>query len=139
MKLTRMTKATDVPAYIADFPPSTRILLKQMRALVKKTIPKGTEEVISYGIPGYLYKGMLVYFAGYDKHIGFYPGAATIAHFKKELVGYKLSKGTVQFPLDKALPVGLITRMIKSRVASNEAKDKAKKSKKPTSYSARSR
>ncbi len=120
------TNATDVAGYIADYPPATRNLLKQLRTLVKKNVPKGTEEKISYGIPGYLWYGMLVYFAGYDKHIGFYPGKATIEHFKAELSRYKLAKGTVQFPLDAPLPVALITRMVKYRVKANEAKAKTK-------------
>lgn len=124
MKMIRMTHA-DVPSYIADYPPTQRKLLTELRTLVRKLAPKADER-ISYGIPGYFQGGMLVYFAGYDKHIGFYPGAAAIVHFKKDLAGYKLSKGTVQFPIDAALPVGLITRMVKYRLKANQAKAKGK-------------
>jgi uncharacterized protein YdhG (YjbR/CyaY superfamily) len=124
IKMNRVTHV-DVASYMADFPPKQRKLLRQLRALVKKLAPKA-EERISYGIPGYFQDGMLVYFAGYNKHIGFYPGAAAIADFKKELSGYKLSKGTVQFPVDAPLPVSLITRMVKFRIRANAAKAKGK-------------
>lgn len=125
MKMNRVAHA-DVPSYIADYPPTQRKMLQQLRTLVRKLVPKA-EERISYGIPGYFQGGMLVYFAGYDKHIGFYPGAAAIAHFKRGLAGYKLSKGTVQFPVGAPLPVALITRMVKYRVKANVAKAKVKK------------
>lgn len=118
--------AADVPAYIADFPPATRKMLQQLRALVRKQVPEA-EERISYGIPGYFQEGgMIIYFAGYNKHIGLYPGAAAIVEFKKDLAGYKLSKGTVQLPLDAPLPLGLITRLVKFRIKANKAKVKAK-------------
>ena len=121
----KMPKPTDVTGYIGSFPPATRKLLRQLRSLVRSTVPKA-EEKISYGIPGYFQGGMLVYFAGYDKHVGFYPGAAAIAHFKDELSSYKLAKGTVRFPVDAPLPVALITRIVKFRVQVSKAKEKTR-------------
>ena len=77
-------KPKDVATYIDAFPPKTRKLLRQLRGLIKKHAPKA-DEGISYGMPGYKYLGMLVYFAGYEHHIGFYPGPGAIAAFKKEV------------------------------------------------------
>jgi uncharacterized protein YdhG (YjbR/CyaY superfamily) len=111
--------------YIAAFPASTRLLLQKIRSIIKKAAPDA-EELISYGMPAFRHHGMLVFFAGYQHHIGFYPGAGPTAYFKEELKAYKTSKGTVQFPLDKALPVGLITKIVKFRVKENEEKLKAK-------------
>ena len=118
-------KKTPPPAsvtdYIAGFPPSTRKLLRQLRTLIKTSAPKANE-VISYGMPGYKYYGMLIYFAGYTQHIGLYPGTKAIVHFKDRLTKYKTSKGTVQFPLDSTLPVGLVRDIVKWRVKENEMK-----------------
>lgn len=122
------TKQKDVATYIAGFPPKTRKLLRQLRGLIKKHAPKA-DEGISYGMPGYKYLGMLVYFAGYEHHIGFYPGPGAIAAFKKEVKGFKTSKGTIQFPLDQPLPVGLIADIVALRVSENEAKALKKKGK----------
>jgi uncharacterized protein YdhG (YjbR/CyaY superfamily) len=114
-----------VDGYIASFPPAVREQLEKLRALIRKTAPKA-EEVISYKMPAYKLDGMLVYFAGYEKHIGFYPMPSAIAAFRKELAVYKSAKGSVQFPVDKPLPVKLITAMIRFRVQENLAKAKAK-------------
>ncbi len=116
----------NVDAYISDFPEEVQQLMKQLRATIKKAEPKA-EEVISYGMAGYKYNGMLVYFAGYKNHIGFYPAPRGIEEFKKELSAYKGSKGTVQFPLDKPLPFQLITKIVKFRAKENLEKTKLKK------------
>jgi uncharacterized protein YdhG (YjbR/CyaY superfamily) len=92
--------------------------LEQLQTIVKQTAPKADEK-ISYGMPGYKLNGMLVYFAAYAKHIGFYPGAACIIAFKEELSNYKTSKGTVQFSLTKPLPVNLIINMIHFKIKEN--------------------
>ncbi len=94
-----------------------------MRATIKKAAPKA-EEKISYGMPGYDLNGMLVWFGGYGKHIGFYPKPSGIKNFQKELSVYKQSKGAVQFPLDKPLPTGLITKIVKFRMKENSQKTK---------------
>jgi len=99
-----------------------------LRATIKKAAPKA-EEVISYGMPAYKQNGMLVYFAAYAKHIGFYPSSSGISAFKKEISVFKWSKGAVQFPLDKALPSSLITKIVKFRVKFNQEKEMLKKKK----------
>lgn len=119
---------TNVDAYIASFPEETQTLLEQLRATIKKAAP-GADELISYQMPAYKYNGMLVYFAGYKNHIGFYPTASGIANFTKDLSDFKNSKGAVQFPLDKPLPLQLVTKIVKFRVKENleKAAIKAKK------------
>jgi uncharacterized protein YdhG (YjbR/CyaY superfamily) len=114
----------NIDRYIAGFPTETRELLERLQ----KAAPDA-EEVISYGMPAFRLKGILVYFAAYSKHIGFYPTSSGIATFKKELSIYKGSKGTVQFPLDKPLPLKLITKIVKFRVKEIRAKSEAKKNK----------
>lgn len=121
----KKTKPKDVATYIASFPPKTRKLLRELRGVIKKHAPKA-DEVISYGMPGYKYLGMLVYFAGYGHHIGLYPGPGAIAAFKKELKAFKTSKGTIQFPLDQPLPAELIADIVTLRVGENESKAERK-------------
>ena len=123
---TSIAPAKNVDDYLKAFSPSVRKTLQQLRNTIKATAPK-SEEVISYQMPAFKYHGMLVYFAGYKNHIGFYPTSSGIAAFKKELSKYKTSKGTVQFPNDKPLPLSLISKMVKFRAKENEAKKKAKK------------
>ena len=119
----------NVDFYIAGFPPATKELLELLRETIKKAAPEA-EEVISYQMPAYKSHGMLVYFAGYKNHIGFYPTGSGIANFINELSGYKTSKGTVQFPLDQPLPLELITEIVKFKVAENLEKVKEKHKKK---------
>jgi uncharacterized protein YdhG (YjbR/CyaY superfamily) len=122
-----MQKPINVDAYIASFPKATQQLLQQVRAAIKEAAPKA-EELISYAMPGYKLNGKpLVYFAGYEHHIGFYPTPAGIDSFKKELSIYKGAKGSVQFPIDKPMPVALIKKMVKYKVAESLEKAKAKK------------
>lgn len=113
-----MKNPKNVDEYILGFPLEIKTLLEQVRSSIKKAAPNA-EEVISYSMPGYKMKGMLVWFAGYSKHIGFYPGANGIASFKKELSVYKSAKGSVQFPHTKPLPLELIAEITKFRVAEN--------------------
>ena len=120
--------AADVNKYIAGFPKEVQALLQAIRSTIKKAAPKAVE-TISYKMPAYKYYGMLAYFAGYKNHIGFYPGAGGIAAFKKELSVYKGAKGSVQFPLDKPLPVSLVSKIVKYRVKQNLEKEMAKKKK----------
>ena len=124
-----MQKPVDTDAYIAGYPKETQKNLKQLRATIKKAAPQA-EEVISYGMPAYKWNGMLVYFAAYEKHIGFYPGSSGIAAFKKELASYKTSKGTVQFPVDEPVPLPLVARIVKFRLKENQEKTLLKKKKK---------
>jgi uncharacterized protein YdhG (YjbR/CyaY superfamily) len=112
---------TTIDEYIAPFPKEIQRLLQQMRATIKKAAPKA-EEIISYAMPAFSQYGALVYFAGYKNHIGFYPTSSGIRLFQKEIAAYKSSKGAVQFPLDKPLPLALITKIVKQRVQENEEK-----------------
>jgi uncharacterized protein YdhG (YjbR/CyaY superfamily) len=116
----------NVDDYIVSFPKSTQVLLEKLRTIIRKNAPQA-EEIISYGMPAYKYHGMLAYFAGYKNHIGFYPLPSAIKTFKKGISIYKNAKGSVQFPLDKPLPVKLITEMMKFRVKENLEKQSRKK------------
>ncbi|MFT3704288.1 MAG: DUF1801 domain-containing protein [Agriterribacter sp.] len=112
--------------YIATFPEETQKKMQQLREAIKKAAP-AAEEVISYGMPAYKQNGMLVYFAAYKSHIGFYPTPSGIIAFKKELSVYNGAKGSVQFPLDKPLPLALVKQIVKFRIAENLEKAKNKK------------
>jgi len=119
-------KTTDIDSYIADFPEATQALLQQIRATIQIAAPEATE-TINYAIPTFVFHGNLVHFAGYKQHIGFYPGAAGIEAFKKEISKYKWAKGSVQFPLNEPLPLDLVTRIVRYRLAQNVAKAAKKK------------
>jgi uncharacterized protein YdhG (YjbR/CyaY superfamily) len=121
-----------VNAYISTFPPDTQTKLHALRECIRKAAPKA-EEIISYRMPAYRYHGVLVYFAGYTNHIGFYPTGSGVQEFKKELSVYKGAKGSVQFPIDRPVPTALVTRIVKFRMKENEAKlsIKAKSKTKP--------
>jgi uncharacterized protein YdhG (YjbR/CyaY superfamily) len=119
------TSIKTVADCIATFPPATQKLMRQVRATIKKAAPKA-EEGIGYGMPAYKLNGKpLVYFSGYKSHIGFYATPTGHSEFKKELSKYKQGKGSVQFPLDEPMPLKLIERIVKFRVAESNAKAKA--------------
>lgn len=123
----KTVKAKDVEEYIASFPTSTQKLLKQVRKIIKAAAPK-SEELIAYGMPGYKLHGKpLVYFAGYEHHIGFYATPTGHAKFAKQLSKYKEGKGSVQFPIDEAMPLKLITEITKFRVTESNARYGKKK------------
>ncbi|MFA7359603.1 MAG: DUF1801 domain-containing protein [Candidatus Kapaibacterium sp.] len=114
----------NVDEYIEMFPENVREGMNMLRNIIKKNALKA-EEGISYGMPAYKTNNRpLVYFAGFDKHIGFYALPTGHEKFKKELSLYKHGKGSVQFPLDKPLPLELIERMVKFRVKENEIRGK---------------
>lgn len=104
--------------YIAQFPPDVREILQNLRAVIKEAAPEATEK-ISYQMPTFYLNGNLVHFAAYARHIGFYPAPSGIEAFKEELSPYKGAKGSVQFPLDKPLPMDLISRIVRFRVSEN--------------------
>ena len=115
----KTTKPANINEYIAGFPKDTQKILRQIRATIKKAAP-GAEETISYAIPTFKLNGRhLVYIAVYKNHIGLYPAPRENEAFKKELSVYKGGKGTVQFPLDKPMPLNLITRIVKFRIKEN--------------------
>ena len=104
-----------IDEYIYQFPGDIKSKLETIRAAIKKAAPKASE-VISYGMPAFKQNKVLVYFAVSKNHIGFYPTPNPIIFFNKELSAYKTSKGTIQFPLDKKIPLGLISKITKYRV-----------------------
>lgn len=120
------TKPLTIDDYIAQFPAATQILLEQMRTCIAKAAPKA-EEAISYGMPTFKLNGNLVHFAANKAHIGFYPAPSGIINFEKELKNYVTSKGAIQFPFDKKLPVTLIAKIVKFRAQENLAKPVKKK------------
>jgi len=97
------------------------LLLQELRSIIKKAAPQA-EEVISYKMPAYKQNGMLVYFAGYKNHVGFYPTSTGIKNFSHEFGKYKWSKGAVQFPLNEKLPIALIIKIVKHRIEANSEK-----------------
>ena len=104
----------EIDKYISTFPSQVKNKLEEIRSIIKKAVPEA-EEVISYKMPAYKLNTVLVYFAGYKNHVGFYPTSSGIREFQNEFGEYKWSKGAVQFPLDQPLPEKLITRMVKFR------------------------
>ncbi len=120
---------TSIDEYIATFPGEVQLLMEELRAAIKAAAPEAKEK-ISYQMPTFFLKGNLVHFAAYKKHIGFYPTPSGIQAFQKELSIYKGAKGSVQFPLDKPLPLELIGRIVRYRVAENLERAERKPSKK---------
>lgn len=116
-------KFKTISEYYAAFAPTTQQVMTQLHETIKKAAPQA-EEVISYNMPAFKLHGMIVYYAAYDKHIGFYPTPSGIEAFKNELAAYKGAKGSVQFPLSEPLPLKLIDQIVKFRVKENMAKAK---------------
>jgi uncharacterized protein YdhG (YjbR/CyaY superfamily) len=123
-----ITKPIDIDEYNSQFPGETQKYLEQIRAAIKRIVPDA-EEAISYGIPAFNLNGRyLVYFAGYKKHVSIYPVPSGVKKFEKQFSAYKTSgKGTIQFPLDKPLPVDLIKKIVEYLVKKNAEKAKTKK------------
>lgn len=118
-------KSNEINKYISSFPEKTQSLLKQVYSTIKKVIPEA-DECIKYMMPTFVLNGNLVHFAGYKNHIGFYPAPSGINAFKNELTGYNCSKGAIQFPLNKPLPLVLIVKIVRFRVKENTEKAKKK-------------
>jgi uncharacterized protein YdhG (YjbR/CyaY superfamily) len=118
-------KFKTVEEYFSTLPQSTRAKLQALRDAIKKAAPNA-QEVISYNMPAFKQKGILVYYAAYREHIGFYPTASGIANFKDEFSHYQWSKGAIQFPIDEPIPVRLVTKMVKFRAMEDEIKAKKK-------------
>ena len=123
---TTKSKFASIDEYIATFPKETQKLLNGLRAAIKASAPNA-EEKFSYGIPTFFLNGNLAHFAAFKTHIGFYPAPSGIEAFKKELSMYKQAKGSVQFPLDAPLPLKLVGKIVKFRVAENLKKTSKKK------------
>jgi len=113
----------NVDEYVAAVPQPARSTLIKMRALIRSTVPPEATEAISYGIPALKYKkGTLVWFAAFSNHCSLFPTASVIEVFKSELKGFTSSKGTIHFPTDKPLPIALIKKLVKARIAQTENK-----------------
>jgi uncharacterized protein YdhG (YjbR/CyaY superfamily) len=119
----------NIDDYIAPFPKDIQAKLQKIRATIKKAAPKA-EEAIKYQMPTFTLNGNLVHFAAYKNHIGFYPAPSGIEAFKKELAAYESGKGTLRFALDKPIPFGLISKVVKFRVKKNLEKASTKANKK---------
>ena len=117
-----------IDEYIATFPEEIQEKLEKLRATIKASAP-GAEEKISYQMPAFVLKGNLVYFAAYKNHIGFYPTSSGIQAFKQELSVYEGAKGSIKFPIEKPLPLELISKIVKFRVAENLKKAEQKSAK----------
>jgi uncharacterized protein YdhG (YjbR/CyaY superfamily) len=124
-----ITGFTSIDEYIATFPEEIQKKLQEMRATIRAAAPDA-EEKISYQMPTFTLNGNLVHFAAFKNHIGFYPAPRGIEAFKDELSIYKGAKGSVQFPLDRPLPLELVSRIVKFRVAENLAKAEKKPARK---------
>ena len=124
--LTHTVVPKTVDDYLLTQPSNVRGHLEKIREAVKAAFPLATER-ISYQMPAFSYQGMLLYYAGWKNHIGFYPTASAIKVFQKELSKYTLSKGSVQFPLDKELPLKLIIKILHFKVKENVEKAEHKK------------
>ncbi len=116
----------NIDEYISSFPKNIQSLLQELRNIIRKAAPEA-EERISYKMPAFYQKGILVYFAAFKNHIGFFPTASGIAAFENELSEYKTSKGTIQFPLDKPLPPDLVSRIVKFRIGQNMGKSEERR------------
>ena len=106
-----------VEEYLARVPEPARTTLTKLRATIRSVVPAETTEVLSYGIPAFQYKRVLVWYAAFSDHCSLFPTNAVIEAFRDELAEYTLSKGTIQFPVDKPLPASLVKRMVKMRLA----------------------
>jgi uncharacterized protein YdhG (YjbR/CyaY superfamily) len=117
--------AADVDKYLAKVPQPARATLQKIRATIRSAAPKESTEAISYGIPAFRYNGMLVAYAAFANHCSFFPASGELLkEFAHELRDYPCSKGTIRFAADKPLPAVLIRKIVKARVAKNEAKKK---------------
>jgi len=112
----------NIDEYLARVPEPARSTLNRIRAVIRSVAPPEATEAISYGIPAFKYKGVLVWFAAFSNHCSLFPGSSVIGAFKDELRGFSTSKGTIHFPTDKPLPAALVKKLVKARVAQNENK-----------------
>jgi uncharacterized protein YdhG (YjbR/CyaY superfamily) len=112
-----------VEEYIARTPEPARSTLKHIRAVIRSVVPKETTEVISYGIPMFKYRGMLVGYAAFKKHCSLFPTGSGVEKFAMELKAYRTSKGTIQFPSAEPLPDGLLKKIVRHRIKENREWD----------------
>jgi len=124
MKMRGKVAAKTVDEYLANTPEPAQSTLKHVRAVIQSVVPAETTEVISYGIPMFKFRGMLVGYAAFKKHCSLFPtGSGVLDRFEKELKGYRTSKGTIHFPSDKPLADALVKKIVKARVKENKEWD----------------
>jgi uncharacterized protein YdhG (YjbR/CyaY superfamily) len=116
-----MKKFKTMDEYIASFPKNVQTILQEMRQTIHNSAPQA-EETISYSMPAFKQKGVLVWFAAFKNHISFFPTALGVEAFKAELRDYSTSKGTIRFPLDKPIPFDLVKKIVEYRIKENFAK-----------------
>jgi uncharacterized protein YdhG (YjbR/CyaY superfamily) len=125
-KRSSVTKSKGAPKnvdeYLAGVPEPARGTLNRIRAAIRSAVPPEATEAISYGMSAFKYKGSLVWYAAFSSHCSLFPTASVIEAFKNELKGFSTSKGTIHFPTNKPLPVALVKKLVKARVAQNESK-----------------
>jgi uncharacterized protein YdhG (YjbR/CyaY superfamily) len=112
----------NVEDYLAQVPESARNNFNKLRAAVQSAVPAEATEILSYRIPAFKHKRVLVWFAAFSSHCSLFPTASVIDAFKNELKSFTTSKGTIQFPVDKPLPIALVKKLVKARVAQSESK-----------------
>jgi uncharacterized protein YdhG (YjbR/CyaY superfamily) len=115
-----------VEQYLSAVPEPARSTLVKVRAAVRAAAGTEATETISYGMPAFRYKGMLVWYAAFKEHCSFFPGnSSLIEEFGEELAGYSTAKGTIRFPVDKPLPSSLIRKIVRARMAENDRRKNA--------------
>lgn len=120
----------NVDEYLKSFSGQQKETLEKLRSVIKAAAPKA-EETISYGIPAYKQNGMIAYFAGFKNHCSYFPGSyAVMKLFEEELKSYQVSKGTIQFPIDRPLASSLIQKLVLAKIKENETKQQSKATKK---------
>jgi uncharacterized protein YdhG (YjbR/CyaY superfamily) len=112
-----------IDEYIAAFPENVQSILEELRQAIRESAPEA-EEAISYQMPSFKLNGILVWFAAFKNHIGFYPKTSVIEAFKEELSDYEVTKGTIRFPMNKPIPLDLIKKIVKYRIKENLQKKK---------------
>lgn len=117
VSLEKRSRANTVDEYFAAVPQLARNQLEKLRSVIRSVVPKDATEVISYSIPAFRQKKIIVWYAAFSSHCSLFPTAAVIQKFRDDLKNYTISKGTIQFPLDKPLPSALIKRIVKARLA----------------------
>lgn len=121
-KARRTGAPKNIDEYLAGIPDPARSTLSKIRAAIRSAVPPEATETISYRMPAFKYKGMLVWFAAFSDHCSLFPTALVIHEFQEELKGFSISKGTIRFPVDKPLPTALVKKLVKARVAQMENK-----------------
>jgi uncharacterized protein YdhG (YjbR/CyaY superfamily) len=118
----RKVAPKSVDEYLAAVPEPARSTLNRIRAIIRSAVPPEATDAISYGIPAFKYKGVLLWFAAFSDHCSLFPTASVINAFKNELKDFQVSKGTIRFPVDKPLPATLVKKLVKARMAEKERK-----------------